>query len=967
MNKKTSLSRGIGSIMAGRLLWALALFALITVLLVIYSEHLRLLDPYLVVVSGVVIYISSLILFILVTARKINALDRKHHDELESLVRERTLELNNEIAGRQKVEKALEEERKRLNDVLELMPAYLILLSKDYHVVYANRFFRERFGESHGRRCYEYLFNRNEPCEVCDTYRVLKEKRPVTWEWTGPDNHIYSIFDFPFSDHDGSEMIMEAGIDVTGLKEAQKELLKLNAGLEERVNSRTGELSRSNERLRILSRTSAKLLESGDPQHIIDGICNQVMKFLDCQVFFNYLMDEEEGKLSLNTYSGIPEKTAKAIHWLNLGEAVCGCVARDGKRIIVENIPEANDPRTDLVRSFGVKAYACHPLLMGEKVLGTLSFGTNSRTSFSEEDISLMKTIAGQVAIALRRIRYEKRLRESENRYRETAESLSKLNRTLNSLSKSSKAMMHSKNEQQYLSEVCRIIMEDCGHSMVWIGYAQDDAEKNVRPVAFAGFEEGYIDTLRITWSDTELGRGPTGTAIRTGKPCLCRNMHTDPDFRPWRKEALKRGYASSVVLPLKNEQRVFGAICIYSREPESFTEEEVMLLNELADDLSYGIGYLRLAESEKSAVERMRLSGEKLNLALQNGNIGTWEWYLDTNIIDWDSRMETIFGLGPGTFRGTYEAFEECLAEEDIPHVRKAINDTLETNVPFETVYRIQKNGSMYHISSKALVTIGQDNKPVKLSGVCFDITDMKKGAERMLFRLNEDLLRSNRELEQFAYVASHDLQEPLRMVSSFTQLLQMRYNDRLDEDAREFIGYAVGGAVRMQNLINDLLEFSRIGSRPGKFGQVDMNKVMHQARMNLRFNIEEKKAEVTTDELPLVHADYYQVMQLIQNLLANSIKFCNTTPKIHVFAAQENSHYTFTVKDNGIGIEPQYYERIFRVFQRLMPKDQYEGTGIGLAICKRIVERHGGKIWVESEYGKGSEFRFTLPVNEC
>jgi PAS domain S-box-containing protein len=333
---------------------------------------------------------------------------------------------------------------------------------------------------------------------------------------------------------------------------------------------------------------------------------------------------------------------------------------------------------------------------------------------------------------------------------------------------------------------------------------------------------------------------------------------------------------------------------------------------------------------------------------------------------MDWDERMERIFGLQKGTFNGTLRFFESCIAEEDVSHIRKTIAESLQNGTPFETIFRIKKDGGFSYISSKASLVRDERKRPLKISGVCFDITGMKNDVGIALFKLNEELLRSNRELEQFAYVASHDLQEPLRMVSSFTQLLQLRYGEKLDDDAREFIRYAVEGASRMQNLINDLLDFSRISTRPGRLRNVEMNKAVDLTLYNLKFNIDQRSAVITRDDLPSVLADDSQVIQLLTNLIGNSIKFCENEPRIHVSSKVSGDQYVFSVKDNGIGIDPCYFEKIFMVFQRLMPKEKYEGTGIGLAICKRIVERHGGKIWVESDPGNGSEFFFSLPVNK-
>jgi len=226
------------------------------------------------------------------------------------------------------------------------------------------------------------------------------------------------------------------------------------------------------------------------------------------------------------------------------------------------------------------------------------------------------------------------------------------------------------------------------------------------------------------------------------------------------------------------------------------------------------------------------------------------------------------------------------------------------------------------------------------------------------------EELRRSNEELERFAYVASHDLQEPLRTVASYVQLLSRRYRDRLDGDAMDFIDFAVGGVRRMQHLIEDLLAFSRVGTRGAPLVPTELPSVLRATLDTLHAALEESDAEVTSDEMPTVVADAGQVAQLLTNLIGNALKFRGAEPpRVHVGAERIGRMWSISVRDNGIGIAPEYFDRIFVIFQRLHSREEYAGTGVGLAICKKIVERHGGRIWVESRPGQGARFTFTLP----
>ena len=289
-----------------------------------------------------------------------------------------------------------------------------------------------------------------------------------------------------------------------------------------------------------------------------------------------------------------------------------------------------------------------------------------------------------------------------------------------------------------------------------------------------------------------------------------------------------------------------------------------------------------------------------------------------------------------------------------------------LERNDKVEMEYRHQtKNGGYCWISNKMGLIKDNTGNPLYRDGNMRDITNRKLIEEQMETTMDE-LRRSNEELERFAYVSSHDLQEPLRMVTLYSQLLERRYKDSLDSDADDFIEYIVENAKRMKQLIDDLLEYSRLTDRANEFGNTDLEKVLENVLLNLSIPIVENNVTVTHDSLPTVLADKNQMVQVLQNLLTNAIKFRGVEPpKIDISAKKNEKEWIFAITDNGIGISPEHQIQIFEVFKRLHTREEYPGTGIGLSIVKKIILHHGGRIWVESELGKGTTFYFTIPVN--
>ncbi|HYM38510.1 MAG TPA: ATP-binding protein [Nitrospiraceae bacterium] len=275
-----------------------------------------------------------------------------------------------------------------------------------------------------------------------------------------------------------------------------------------------------------------------------------------------------------------------------------------------------------------------------------------------------------------------------------------------------------------------------------------------------------------------------------------------------------------------------------------------------------------------------------------------------------------------------------------------------------------LRPGGQLVWVSSTKVPIRSRDKGVAGIVGISRDVTERRQAVEK-LARQAEELARYNAELERFAYISAHDLQEPLRTVTSFTQLLAQRYQGKHDADADRFTQLVVAGCARMKQLIDDLLTYSRIARRAPEFAPTDCQSVYQRSLENLHAAVQESGARVTCDPLPAVVGDESRLGQLFTNLIGNAIKFRGQSPpQVHVSARQRDSEWVFSVHDNGIGIDPAHAEQIFEIFQRLHGKDEYPGTGLGLAVCKKIVESHGGRIWVESEPGRGATFCFTIPL---
>lgn len=403
-------------------------------------------------------------------------------------------------------------------------------------------------------------------------------------------------------------------------------------------------------------------------------------------------------------------------------------------------------------------------------------------------------------------------------------------------------------------------------------------------------------------------------------------------------------------------------------RKDGSVVEVEISANYMAFEGTEFNIAFLRDISERKLAQRRLEDSEARLRATLENTPNVAVQWYdLEGRVVYWNNASEVLYGWSASEAIG--KTLDELIytpeeAAEFIDLLRQAHRDGMRIG-PEEYRFR-RRDGSVGYILATIFPIPGEGESPY-CACMDVDITARRTAADAMQ-RTIAALTRSNAELERLAFVASHDLQEPSRSVALFAQLLSQRYGDRLDEEGREFLAYLDAAARRMFQLVGDLLDYARAARHEQSFEPVDMNRVVETALANMHVAIRQAGAEITVDPLPEVHGDPMQLLQVVQNLLSNALKFQrpNVPPRVRMTAAVTDDEIVFSIRDNGIGIAPEYQKTIFEIFRRLHTMDAYPGTRVGLAICKRVIDQHHGRIWVESAAGQGAVFHFALPRPE-
>jgi PAS domain S-box-containing protein len=393
--------------------------------------------------------------------------------------------------------------------------------------------------------------------------------------------------------------------------------------------------------------------------------------------------------------------------------------------------------------------------------------------------------------------------------------------------------------------------------------------------------------------------------------------------------------------------------------------------LTQLAQTINHTLD--RLQEAQQA----LQNSEERYTLAVSGANDGIWDWDLLNNAVYFSPRWEKILGYGSTEFEQSLETWFKHQHPQDLPELKAAIEAHLQGYTPYlQHEHRmIRKDGTECWVMCRGSAVRDGEGTPYRMAGSMTDISD-RKAAAQQLARQTEELARSNQELEQFAYIASHDLQEPLRKIEAFGDRLRRKYDKTLDEQGHDYLARMQNAAGRMRTLIQDLLSFSRVTTQSRGFAPLSLSTLLQDVLGDLEVRIQETHAQVIVDPMPTLEADALQMRQLFQNLIGNALKFQQpgTSPIIHIHHSEEHSaepdqsqsFCCIAVSDNGIGFEEKYLDRIFKVFQRLHGRNEYEGTGIGLAVCAKIVERHGGQLTAQSAPGEGATFIIRLPLQQ-
>jgi PAS domain S-box-containing protein len=680
-------------------------------------------------------------------------------------------------------------------------------------------------------------------------------------------------------------------------------------------------LQEQNERLALLSEAASELLQGEDPLVLLERVYQPLAALLGLDMYLHYQTTGDGEHLDLAASSGYPDAERKKLKRLKMGQAVCGTVALTRQPMIVEHLQSTSDPRADLLRALGITAYACHPLVVKDRLVGTLSFGSRHLNHFDPSAISLISTVCKLIANAIDRKQKEQALRESERNFRELAE----------------------------LLEVERAKLAAAIDNLP-VGVGIGDNEGNTLSLNSAGLKlhgfaseaemfsrlQNYIEEFELSYPDGKLMPAEDWPAAR----------------------ALRGEFVRDYELRLLNKLNGTMSILSYSAAPVKNSTGETVLIVYVIQDMT----------GRKQAEETLRESERRFRHLADSMPQLVWTAQPDGTVDYYNKRNKEYNGFIV-KHDGTWE-WSPVLHPDDMQPTVDVWMHALETGDIYQIEHRVQMADGWYrwHLS-RGIPAYDEQGKLVKWYGTATDIHDLKQ-AQADLADYTEKLKQSNEELENFAFVASHDLQEPLRKILLFGNTLRRQTDGQLPEQAEDSLNRMQNAAQRMQAMIDGLLDLSRVNRLGSEFELVDLTSIAQEVLTDLEVRIEATGGQVILDRLPAIEGDSLQLSQLFQNLISNALKFHKEglAPVVRVTGERigddQKPLAKIVVEDNGIGFEQENADRLFQPFVRLNGRSDFEGSGIGLAICRKIVERHGGKITASSQPGQGSKFTIVLPI---
>jgi len=550
---------------------------------------------------------------------------------------------------------------------------------------------------------------------------------------------------------------------------------------------------------------------------------------------------------------------------------------------------------------------------------------------------------------------------------KQTEDNLARLNRTLQTLYKCNQALVHAADERELLQSVCRILVETGGLRMAWVGYRELNADKTVRPVAQAGYEQGYLENVNVTWADTERGQGPTGTTIRTGKPCWTKSYQTDANLAPWRAEALKRGYGSSISLPLMSDGDPFGALTLYAEEPNAFNERTVERFTELANNLAYGVIALRTREERRRAQAELQKQRVHLDELFELAPAAIALMDVDNRVIRVNEEFTRVFGytLEEAVGRNIFD----LIVPDELRNVAQSYKElvTFGQRVDAESVRR-RKDGTRLHVSF-VVAPVSVAGGQIAIYSMYQDMTERKQ-AEEDLRKAQADLAHVTRvtTLGEMTASIAHEVNQPLAAVVTNGQAC-LRWLARQSpdlEEARDAIGRIIKEGNRASEVIGRIRAL--VKKSPPRRDQLDINDIILEVIALTRSEVQQNRVVLQaqlSDNLPLVLGDRVQLQQVVLNLVMNGIEAMSAVTdrpqELLISSRQDESDQVLVaVQDSGIGLQPGSLDHVFNAFYTTKP----QGMGMGLAISRSIVENHGGRLWAVPNDGPGATFQFTLRV---